>query len=308
MNNELKNQFLNSLNQASLSVHKSEELLSLFQDTDFVDSMLDTAEYKEAKDLWSLDYFRKQCGILKASAFTRKRCEHALVVKRYLQEKKIKGFIVQEDLNPNLDPEAVDLKTSNKVNSDISAMLASNSNLLNRYTPPNNFDEAINNKDIEQIKSILMLYITDSDYSINDALISVLYCYQKVPSIFEEYEESKFKKPVNLDENAWKEEMYLINQQIYLNVNFSLERLLHMINVVTFLNSKTSVSRLVKDTSNSSSSSRVNSSNNQNAQRSKNDNTATIDAETNQQSDFIKKVALIGGAVLAGLILIFTIL
>lgn len=305
MNNDLKNQFLNSLSHGSSSVRKSEELFSIFKNTDFMESSLDTTPYEETKALWSPDYFQKQCGILKLSAFTKKRCEHALAVKKYLQEKKIKGFVVQLDGDTRSE-----VKSSSKVveNLNIQNMVTSNSDLLMNYSPPIDFQKAITDKDVEQVKSMLMLYITDTGYSVNDALLSILYFYQKTPELFERYEESKFKKPINLDESAWKDEMYLINQQIYLNVNFSLERLLHMINVVTFLNSKTSISRLVKDTSNSSSSSRVNSSNNQNAQRSKNDNTATIDAETNQQSDFIKKVALIGGAVLAGLILIFTIL
>ena len=307
MDNTRKDQFLNGLSRGSLPASKSAAQLSMLQEADFVGSSLDTEEYEENSALWSSDYFQKQCGILKLSAFSKKRCKHAVEVKRYLQEKKIKGFLIQ--LDDEAEPEPV-LSPKVAEHSDIQSMITSNSDLLMKYNPSEDFQKAINDKDVEQVKSMLMLYITDIGYSVNDALLSVLYCYQKAPELFEEYEESKFKKPIDLDESAWRDEMYLVNQQIYLNVNFSLERLLHMINVVTYLSNKTSKSRLIKETVTPLSSSMRSSTGSQESHRSsgrRNDGCLKSDAEQDQQSEFIKKVVLIGGAVLAGLALLFTI-
>lgn len=304
MDNKLKNQFLNGLSKGSLPASKSEALLSMFQDVDFVEDSLDTEEYEENSALWSSDYFQKQCGILKLSTFSKKRCMHALEVKQYLQEKKIKGFLVQ--LDEVTEPE-VEMSPEVAENSNIRSMIASNSDLLMRYRPSEDFQKALNDKDVEQVKSILMLYITDIGYSVNDALLSVLYCYQKAPELFEEYEESKFKKPINLDETAWRDEMYLVDQQIYLNVNFSLERLLHMINVVTYLSDKPPESRLVKNISTSSPSGSTSFQGSQRSSERRDSGCLKNNAEQDQQSEFIKKVVLIGGAVLAGLALLFTI-
>ncbi|XDZ50303.1 hypothetical protein AB8Q18_08845 [Neisseriaceae bacterium CLB008] len=256
---------------------------------------------------WDERYFMKQIGTLMSEEFTYERCMHALEVKRYLQEKGYKGFTVLVDgVEASVHSEIMnnEVMSSEAGQLDINQLLNANKNLLMQYQPTADFSTAIQGNDVAKIKALLSLYINTKSYSVEDVLLSILYAYQELPSLFEAYAISKFNKTIDNDEGSW-DERYLLEQQSYLNANFAIERLLHLTNVLVSLNQKTAQSRLVVSEANKTNIKTEPKAATPVA-------TPTIrqsqsQRQSQRQNDIVKKIFLIGGAVLAGLLILFKI-
>lgn len=289
----MKQEFLESISQKSLAVNKSEKLLSLLTEQDF-DSVDMEMPFEEVKESWTVDYFNQQFGILKLSEFTKNRCLHIIQIKKYLQENNISGFLSVE----SNDAAKEDITVDNLED------LATKMDLLENFSVDPDLLNALNTNDVETVKSLLMFYISDTEYSVNDAWQSILYCLKHNPNIFERYEESKFRGPINKDKNMWTKD-YLVDQQSYANVNFSFERLFHMVDVADHIGRKSSSSQFIRQ-SNSYNDRQPHS--NATAHHNPHSSTQQTSSKNTEQNDFVKKAILLGGVVLAAIIAVVAIL
>lgn len=289
----MKQEFLESISQKSLAVNKSEKLLSLLTEQDF-DSVDMEMPFEEVKESWTVDYFNQQFGILKLSEFTKNRCLHIIQIKKYLQENNISGFLSVE----SNDAAKEDITVDNLED------LATKMDLLENFSVDPDLLNALNTNDVETVKSLLMFYISDTGYSVNDAWQSILYCLKHNSNIFERYEESKFRGPINKDKNMWTKD-YLVDQQSYANVNFSFERLFHMVDVADHIGRKSSSSQFIRQ---SNSYNDRQSHSNATAHHNPHSSTQQTSSKNTEQNDFVKKAILLGGVVLAAIIAVVAIL
>ncbi|MGX2970518.1 hypothetical protein [Ursidibacter sp. B-7004-1] len=96
--------------------------------------------------------------------------------------------------------------------------------------PDGRIAEAIKSNSVNMLRSIIKLNINDKNISFEKLVIETLYIYEKLPSVFEEFELSKLHKDIETNQSLWNED-YFLTQQSYLTLNFALERIVHLAHV-----------------------------------------------------------------------------
>ncbi|MCW9699525.1 MULTISPECIES: hypothetical protein [unclassified Avibacterium] len=188
---------------------------------------------------------------------------------------------------------------------------------LTDFIPVEYLKKALDKNDLSDIRSALMTILKNFSLPIETVLASIYYVYEKNNAVFEEAEESIYVSPISDDENDWNKN-YFYQQQVFLNRNFTLERILHLLNVRETLmkkgdpdfqmsnRSQSSINRAEMSTTlkiNTSESKGNNGSQTFNKtqsdiKRKENRKTANSLYEPKNNNDFIKTVCLIGGVVL----------
>ncbi|URL01477.1 hypothetical protein L4F91_08005 [Avibacterium sp. 20-126] len=188
---------------------------------------------------------------------------------------------------------------------------------LTGFIPVKYLKNALDKNDLSDIRSALMTILKNFSLPIETVLASIYYVYEKNNAVFEEAEESIYVSPISDDENDWNKN-YFYQQQVFLNRNFTLERILHLLNVRETLmkkgdpdfqmsnRSQSSINRAEMSTTlkiNTSESKGNNGSQTFNKtqsdiKRKENRKTANSLYEPKNNNDFIKTVCLIGGVVL----------
>ena len=157
---------------------------------------------------------------------------------------------------------------------------------------------------------------------------SIWYVHQYKPSVFEQAEESAFVQDMDKNEANWNVD-YFNQQQVYLNKNFSLARLLHLANVRETLMKKgdSNFQQIVVEkaqeqvrveprqqtsTTSSSSSSRSSTTRQESLEQEQRRydqpcQEAPKHNEPEHDNGFIKTVVMIGGAVLALAAVLFAV-
>lgn len=303
-----KDIFLSKLRNKNLVAKRNVEDLDLMKDNEFYESDNPNSDMKlNFSELdWNGDYFDRLLGSLARESFTEKRCRHAIEVKAFLQEQGIKGFLISETADVPLESSRnLERESANSGKSvNIDEILNSDKDLLSLYKPDPELVDALNKKDINKVKATIKYYIGNEDYSVEDVLLTIRYCEEQEPSLFEEYIVTKARKPIIDDQNQWNEE-YLLSQQNYITNNFSIKRLLHIVNVLSFIGKKGADSKLLIKQSEKNLKqepkqvSRDEDVNNNYEAPSK--NVKDRANKENRQSNFIKIAIAVGGVVLLAL-------
>ncbi|WP_299065573.1 hypothetical protein [uncultured Psychrobacter sp.] len=304
-----KSEFIELSADGSIPAKKSQNILDNISLTDFVEFNNETYPIKKNKSMWNEDYFRGELSLIQHKEFSKERCEHIIAVKDYLQDYKVEGFgITDEQHTPAVtETSKLILGNSNKSQETDISLLSKNpdadvsKDILKGYEPKENLQLAIAKKDIRAIQNIIKFDLKNNRLLVEDIIQEVMFVSQNIPEAFLEYEEDKFCLAIDENNGNWNKDYFLL-QQSYLNHNFAMERLMHLINVRDYLAEKgvegfeyikvqpTPQTQANHTSSNSSehtnsSSDRSRSNNGQSSQRK-------------QEDGFIKTAMKIGGAVL----------
>ena len=95
---------------------------------------------------------------------------------------------------------------------------------------PQNFAEALNKNDISLVRAMLIAELNDSNVNIDDVLNITAHIENSTMTLFDSYSVSPFFQAIDENTANWTKD-YFAMQLVYLNKNFSRERLLHLANV-----------------------------------------------------------------------------
>lgn len=296
MNNKPnKEKFINSISDGSVSTNKTESILQEIPDSDFenFNDNDNIAPIETNKNKWLEGYFLKQLSTLNREEFSKKRAEHILKVKKYLQDNNIEGFRIDDTVSENIlnEDEIVDTRIigDNLEESSNDFFLDSDS-LLNKYIPADDLEQAVQQKCSQKIQLILDSNINNYRMLITDIAKNILYVYKTLPEAFEDYKIDEITPAIQESQEEWDTDYFYL-QQSYLNHNFAMERLMHLINVRDYLTQKgvEGFEQIkVQPTTQPQTRAKPNSQPNNNEQS----------FQKKQEDGFIKMAMKIGGAVL----------
>lgn len=309
--------FIKSLVDQKLDVSISRNLLMQITVNEFVEED-STVRSLPQGDVVEMSQYNIQIAKLQREPkkyFSKERCLWILEKKENFQQKKMKDFTPVYRGNGQYNIKHTDKisKTSQNVGGENGAeeVFKQNIALLEMYMPDSDFFDAVQAQDRAKIKAHLMFYINNQHYSVQDALLSVLYVYQYAEDSLEEYTISKFRPAIKTDSSEWNDE-YLIEAQGDLNNNFSMERLLNIINIVDHIGEKPQEHQLMKQ----HKIIKVADSSNQQGEASRKSSVKENQTACNQKYDdlnkkeqgFMKVVLVIGGVVVAAVLSLYALL
>jgi hypothetical protein len=289
-NNINKEMFLDSIADSSISTIKSESILHSIPDSDF-ESMNDQDYPIEINsNRWLESYFQEQLSVLKRQKFSKERALHIITVKKYLQDLGIQGFYIDEE-------NSEDTLTKNNVivednlREKANNLIENTDSILKQYNPKYDLEQSIIQKDYQRIQALLDSNLNNYRMLLTDIIKDMLYVYKTLPKIFQDYKVDKITLSIDEDKEEWSTGYFYL-QQSYLNHNFAIERLMHLINVRDFLTQQgVEGFEQIKV----QSKPYVN-------QRSNNRSKTQRLIRTVQENDFIRTAVMVGGAVLAGIL------
>lgn len=314
-----KSEFIELSADGSIPAKTSQNMLDNIQSIDFVEFNDEIYPIKKHKSMWNEDYFRGELSLIQHKEFSKERCEHIIAVKHYLQDYKVEGFGIINEQHASLVTETSKstLGNSNEAQEIDMSLISENpdtdvsKDILKEYEPKESLQLAIAKKDIRAVQNVIKFDLKNNRLLIKDIIQEVMFVSQNIPEAFLEYEEDKFCLAIDEDNDSWNKDYFLL-QQSYLNHNFAMERLMHLINVRDYLaekgvegfeyikvqptpqtqaNPKSKTKSQPNHTS-STSSEHTNSS----SDRSRSNNGQS--SQRRQEDGFIKTAMKIGGAVL----------
>lgn len=253
---------------------------------------------------WSGEYFYQKIEDLKRN-FSKELILHLIDIKRYLQEKNRDIRFKVSAENINTENEIIET-TQKNLKSEVNAMENLIPPNLLTFQPRENLANALDEGDLGKIRSYLMSMLNNRRLTLDEVLKSIWYVHQKNPAVFEQPKETAFVQKFDPNSANWNTEYFTL-QQVYLNRNFSLERLLHLFNVRETLMKKGDPNfQQIKAEQNKD---RTESKTQTNTNKQSNPYQPNSNSNSSQHTDnsFIKTALLIGGAVLIAAIAIFSI-
>lgn len=211
----MKTQFLNNLKNGQIPAQQNQVELQQLVDTDFVPLDEHIKAELKSKVYWVSDYFYAKLNVLNYH-FSKELCEHIIEVKHKLQNTGEKGFDIISaqstvELSESLQQQTLSIDLSNYQVKD----------MLNTH---------LRQKDVTAVRTFLMSELNNQRVSIEYLIQTVFFIENKLPEVFEVYKTSAFIAEINQNESTWNID-YFDKQQNDLNQNFSLERLMHLVNV-----------------------------------------------------------------------------
>lgn len=206
----MKEKFIAELTNLSISVAENRKSYTNLAESLF--STRSTKVNKKSKNDWTTLHFENLSKDLLFD-FSKERIDYLLEVKTYLQQTLSQG----EQAVKNRE---ILLKSAN-------ADFILDSTLLD-YLKANEFSQA---------RSYLMLMLNNQQLTLEELFQSIYYVHQHYPTLFEEEVESAFVQAMDNNEANWDSDYFHL-QQVYLNRNFSLARLLHLANIREILMKK----------------------------------------------------------------------
>ncbi|VEJ08717.1 hypothetical protein [Actinobacillus delphinicola] len=278
----MKDNFINELKDMNISARSNQIKLNSLNDNLFVPFNSVISDIKEPH-YWDKYYLASKIDCL-SQHFSKELIEHIIQVKEKIEK---------DNLDKNLDN--IDKTISSKKEKKMSNNQKPD---LDKFSPQdNNLNKALQEGDINRIRNALMSLLGNLHLSLEEVSKSIWYVYEKNPNVFVAYEINAFSPEINTESDKW-DSNYFYRQQGYLNMNFALERLLHLFNVREFLSTKDGNFKQ-KDTRKTerSSDSKINS--NDRYSRSNENVRAHTENYTKQTNSFIKIAATVGGVIFA---------
>ena len=329
----MKKQFITSLKNGQVPFLENEKAFSalahdLFEPYNGIMVSLEQHQHR-----WSEDYFNQKAMDLDFN-FSKELVQHLINVKKYLQEQGILKPLVQGSSQPAIfeQPKEVETVTPTYSGAHKSQAMKKEENIakpdLLNFKPSEKLTNFLSEGNLSKIRTYLMSMLNNRRMDLEEVFKSIWYVHQYKPSVFEQAEESAFVQDMDKNETNWNVD-YFNQQQVYLNKNFSLARLLHLANVRETLmkkgdsNFQQIVVKKAQEQPSVKPSQRVNTTSNSSASRLYADRQAPKKEEQpryeqshqetprhNEPEDdngFIKTVVMIGGAVLALAAVLFAI-
>lgn len=301
----MKQQFINQLKDntdVSENRHQLNQLLKEFPELpkEIPKEMIGYIKIeKEHRHRWTIGYFLRNVDDLERTHFSKELAEHLIEVKSHLQAK---GEFSQNSLRE----EASNLNLTQEEKLDMSNHKTSisqdkiNKPDLTKFKPDERLRKMLAENNLSHIRTYLMANLNDFSLDLEHIVKSVWYVWESKKEVFQEEEDSVFVSAIDHNEAHWNKDYFSI-QQTYLNRNFSLVRLLHLINVREKL--------MNKGDPNFQKIHRTKSGNKGNVD----DNTIIASNKTNEENgksnnDFVKTALLVGGAVLCMATFLFVLL
>ena len=230
----MKQQFVTSLKNGQVAFLENEKAFFTLTDDLFEPYNEPWVSIEQHQHRWSEDYFNKKAMDLDFS-FSKELVQHLINVKKYLQEQGVFKPLVQSNSQATLEqPKKVETITptysatikSQAVKKDD---YVAKPDLLN-FKPNEKLTNFLTEGNLSKIRTYLMSMLNNRRMDLEEVFKSIWYVNQHKPSVFEQAEESVFVQNMDKNEANWNVD-YFNQQQVYLNKNFSLARLLHLANV-----------------------------------------------------------------------------
>lgn len=300
-----KKEFIELLADGSIPAKNSQNMLDNISPVDFTEFNDERYPIKSNKSMWNEDYFRAELSLIQHKEFSKQRCEHLIAVKKYLQDIKVVGFGIADEQHTSAVNETLHeiLENSDEAQEiDISLISEKpdaeiSEDILRGYEPKESLQQAIAEKNIKATQNVIKFDLKNNRLLIEDIIQEVMFVRKNVPEAFLEYKEDNFCLAIDKNSDSWNKDYFLL-QQSYLNHNFALERIMHLINVRNSL-AKEGVEGFENIKAQPKAKSQYNYS-------SSSSNTSQS-AHGKQENSFIKTAIIIGGAVLAGILALITL-
>ena len=230
----MKQQFINSLKNGQVPFLENEKAFSALADDLFEPYNEIMVSLEQHQHRWSEDYFNQKVMDLDFN-FSKELVQHLINVKKYLQEQGILKPLVQTNSQVALDqPQKVETITPTYSATSKSQAVKKDDyvakpDLLN-FKPNEKLTNFLSEGNLSKIRTYLMSMLNNRRMDLEEVFKSIWYVHQYKPSVFEQAEESAFVQDMDKNEANWNVD-YFNQQQVYLNKNFSLARLLHLANV-----------------------------------------------------------------------------
>lgn len=326
----MKNKFINDLKDKSVSSADNEkqlEELRLGGQTEHKKEDFKTS-ISDKRHKWGESYFNEKLVFLGLyDKMDEDLAEHLIEVKKYIESKNPASTQkVEKELSVPEKNEAFlegDSEQQNKVKMMENPLKEKPKSQVNLdgYKPSDNLEKLLSANDLRGIHNYLMLILNNRRLDLEFVIKEIHYVWQNKESVFQEEEDSAFIQAIDKDEKNWNMN-YFTSQQVYLNRNFSLVRLLHLLNVREFLmkkgdpnfqqikteNTQKTQANNNSQSTQSSEQSTFQASGNQHYRETQDKTTQSGDRSSQSEKEsngFLKTAALVGGAILALVVVLF---
>ena len=231
----MKQQFITSLKNGQVPFLENEKAFSDLADDLFEPYNEIMVSLEQHQHRWSEDYFNQKTMDLDFN-FSKELVQHLINVKKYLQEQGILKPLVQASSQPATfeQPKEVETVTLTYSVAHKSQAVKKEENIakpdLLNFKPNEKLTNFLSEGNLSKIRTYLMSMLNNRRMDLEEVFKSIWYVHQYKPSVFEQAEESAFVQDMDKNEANWNVD-YFNQQQVYLNKNFSLARLLHLANV-----------------------------------------------------------------------------
>lgn len=340
-----KEMFIQSLKNGKIPAQQNRQELEQLVKSDYPFDKFtpEITTLNEKSHHWGAEYFSQKVNELSA-VFSKELVLHLIKVKDHLQRQgtDIRFLLDKTDIS-NANDNVITTKdipelsiTTQEIQEQHSSRTGNSEPLqppekLKDFKVSESLRQMIMQKDIKQIRHLLISLLNNNRVTLEDILLSFWHTYNVLPSVFEKHKTDAFAVELFPSEDQWSID-YFFQQQSALNYNFSLERALHLVNVRELLVKKGAPG--FKQKAPETMSQGVNTViNNQSAAnnpikkeplaKTKQDlltqsksvcesnpyqqSKLREDNEASSNNQFIRTVAFIGGAVLLGLIFLISI-
>lgn len=317
----MKAQFIQSLKNGQTPVlENKKQLEQLVQENVFEPFNSNLVEMELHSHRWSAEYFFTKITDLDFN-FSKELATHLVEVKKFLQEKasdarfQLKPIENQvESLVSVTESKAEEVQSARRKQQAVSYSEKFAKIDLGNFKPNERLLNFLAEGNVNKIRTDLMSILNNRRLDLEEVSKSIWYVWQNNPEIFVDEEESVFVQGIDNNEANWNSEYFNL-QQVYLNRNFSLERLLHLVNVRETLMKRgdknfqqIKVEKMAQHntaTTQPEGHKTIQSSKQENRQPSE----PSYQSQTRTDSDHkgINKLLLVGGAVLALFAALFAI-
>lgn len=229
----MKEQLIQSIKNSQVPISENEQQVEqLVQQNAFEPFKPDFVSIESHPHRWSSKYFAERLIDLEKYNFSKELASHLIEVKKHLQAKGM------------FPTEPIPLQTGTTTRSTIETEQAFEKEKSETKNPKPRFNKIdltdfkpnvrlisfLSNGDVNNIRTELMSLLNNRRLGIEEVAKSIWYVWQTKPEIFAEEERSVFVKDIDKNEANWNSDYFSL-QQVYLNRNFTFERLLHLVNV-----------------------------------------------------------------------------
>lgn len=216
----MKQDFIHKLKDKQVHFSENEKMLANLPEDVFVAFDPDMVTLNKYQHHWNEMYFNQKKIDLDFN-FSKELVMHLIDVKKSFQTPDEQQEIdVQNQINQEKEKQA-------SVSQESKSVQVPN---LGDFRPNDKLLQFLHDGDDQKVRTYLMSMLNNKRLSLDELFKSIWYVHKNHPNVFESEKESAFVKDIDLSEKAWNAEYFNL-QQVYLNKNFSLSRLLHLANV-----------------------------------------------------------------------------
>lgn len=226
----MKQTFIQNLKNGQVPFLENEQALSELPQELFEPFNGNLVSIEEHEHRWNEEYFNAKAIDLDIN-FSKELVLHLIAVKKSLQAKNPASNVAENTVEVptisvaqsqpavQVEPEQAVRKQENFAKPD-----------LVNFRPNEKLSQFLSEGDLSKIRSYLMSMLNNRRLSLEEVFKSIWYVHQNKSTVFEAEEENAFVQAMDKNEANWNVS-YFNQQQVYLNKNFSLARLLHLANV-----------------------------------------------------------------------------